>query len=49
MPHPERAIFTLSSPSFSLEKEKFIRKGQEIPKYYEPAMKVFKNAVKYFK
>lgn len=48
MPHPERAIFAMNSPDFQSEKEKLVRDGKEIPLYYEPAMKIFKNTVNYF-
>lgn len=49
MPHPERAIFSTNHPDFQIEKEKLVRHGKKIPEYYDPAMQVFKNAVRYFK
>ena len=49
MPHPERAIFTLNHPDYQFMKEKLIREGKKIPEIYEPALKVFQNAVSYFK
>lgn len=48
MPHPERAIFSVSHPDFQLQKEKLLRENKEIPEYYEPAIQIFKNAVDYF-
>ena len=47
MPHPERAIFMGNFPDFQLLKEKAKREGKEIPEYYEPAVKIFQNAVSY--
>jgi len=49
MPHPERAIFAASSPDFQKLKEKMKRGRENIPTYYEPALKIFKNAVDYVK
>ncbi len=48
MPHPERALFFTNRPDWSLLKEKYLRKGEEIPKYTK-ALDIFKNAVDYFK
>ncbi|MFH1588600.1 MAG: phosphoribosylformylglycinamidine synthase I [Candidatus Diapherotrites archaeon] len=48
MPHPERAIKFTNLPNWSLLKEKFKREGKEIPKYGD-GLKIFKNAVDYFK
>ncbi|MBS3078593.1 phosphoribosylformylglycinamidine synthase I [Candidatus Pacearchaeota archaeon] len=47
MPHPERAIFTSNSPIFQKEKEKLKRQRMEIPEVYEPARRIFQNAVDY--
>lgn len=49
MPHPERAIFSGNFPDFQLQKETSKRQEKEMPEYYEPALKIFKNAVDYFK
>lgn len=49
MPHPERAIFWSSHPDYQQIKEEMIRKGEPLPEIYDPALKIFKNAVKYFK
>lgn len=49
MPHPERAIFIASSPDFQKLKEKMLREGKDIPTFYEPAVKLFENAVNYIK
>ena len=49
MPHPERAILYGSSPYFQQLKEIFKRKGERLPKYYEPTLNIFKNAVEYVK
>ena len=48
MPHPERAINFTQLPDWTLLKEKYKREGKEVPKE-GPGMKIFKNAVKYFK
>lgn len=48
MPHPERAIFAASHPDFQESKEKLLREGREVEAYYEPAIRIFKNAVNYF-
>ena len=48
MPHPERAIFNLNHPDFMLNREKLLREGREVEAYYEPAIRIFKNAVDYF-
>jgi len=48
MPHPERAIFAVNHPDFQVNKEKLLREGREVEAYYEPAIRIFKNAVDYF-
>ncbi len=49
MPHPERSILYGSSPYFQNLKELFKRRGEKLPKYYEPSLRIFKNAVNYAK
>ena len=49
MPHPERSIFWYSHPDFQLEKEIALRNRKKMPDIYMPAMKIFENAVNYFK
>jgi len=49
MPHPERAIFWTAHPDFQMKKEELLRKGKKVPEIYHPALKIFENAVKYFK
>jgi phosphoribosylformylglycinamidine synthase len=48
MPHPERAIYSLNHPTYQLNKEIAKRTGKPIPELYQPALKIFENAVKYF-
>ncbi|MDP2649757.1 MAG: phosphoribosylformylglycinamidine synthase I [bacterium] len=48
MPHPERAIFFTQLPQWPYLKEKLQREKKEIPKE-GPGLKIFQNAVKYFK
>lgn len=48
MPHPERAMEFTQLPDWPLQKEKLLREGKELPKD-GPGLKIFKNAVKYFK
>jgi len=48
MPHPERAIFFTQLPHWPYLKEKLKRNGKKIPKY-GPGLKIFQNAVKYYK
>jgi len=48
MPHPERAQLFTQLPNWTYLKEKFIREGKKLPKT-GPGLKVFLNAVKYFK
>jgi phosphoribosylformylglycinamidine synthase len=47
MPHPERALSYTNHPDFQMIKESAKRDGKSLPKIYEPALTVFKNAVKY--
>lgn len=48
MPHPERAIFFTQLPHWPYLKETFIREGKIIPEN-GPGLKIFQNAVNYFK
>lgn len=48
MPHPERAIYSISEPEFHFKKELAKRNGKEIPENIESNLKIFKNAVNYF-
>lgn len=48
MPHPERAVFFTQLPHWPYLKEKFVRENKKIPKY-GPGLKIFQNAVSYFK
>ena len=48
MPHPERNIFFTQQPDWTLQREKLKRAGKEIPEE-SAGMKVFRNAVEYFK
>lgn len=48
MPHPERAIFFTQLPNWPYIKEERLRKGKEIPTI-GPGLKIFQNAVNYFK
>lgn len=48
MPHPERAIFFTQLPHWPYLKEKLTRENKKIPKY-GPGLKIFQNAVEYFK
>lgn len=49
MPHPERAIYSISEPEFHLRKEKAKRNSREMPEFIESNLKIFKNAVNYIK
>jgi phosphoribosylformylglycinamidine synthase len=49
MPHPERAIYSVSEPEFQLRKEMAKRDNREMPEFIESNLKIFKNAVKYVK
>lgn len=48
MPHPERAIDFTQLPLWTLQKEQLKRQGKDIPTEAD-GLKVFKNAVNYFK
>ncbi len=48
MPHPERGMFFTQRDDWTLLKEEYIRKGNEIP-VYSDCITLFKNAVEYFK
>jgi phosphoribosylformylglycinamidine synthase len=48
MPHPERAIFFNQLPNWPYLKEKYKRENKKIPEF-GPGLKVFQNAVSYFK
>ncbi len=48
MPHPERNIFFTQQDNWTLQKEEFKRSGKKIPEE-SAGMKIFRNAVKYFK
>lgn len=48
MPHPERAMFFTQMADWGLQKEKLKREGKSLPEFSN-GMKVFKNAVEYFK
>lgn len=48
MPHPERAMFFTQLPHWPLLKEKYLRAGKPLPREAQ-GLKIFKNAVEYFK
>lgn len=48
MPHPERALFYTQLPNWPLQKEKYKREGKMMSDE-GPGLKIFKNAVEYFK
>jgi phosphoribosylformylglycinamidine (FGAM) synthase-like amidotransferase family enzyme len=48
MPHPEAAVRFTHLPNWLKLRQEMLRKGQEIPKY-GPGLKIFENAVNYFK
>lgn len=48
MPHPERAQLFSQLPNWPLLKEKYTREGKKIPED-GPGIKIFQNAVNYFK
>jgi len=48
MPHPERALYSISEPEYQLKKEIAKRNGQNIPEFIENNLQIFKNAVEYF-
>lgn len=45
MPHPERAIYSISEPEFQLKKEIAKRDNKEMPELIETNFMIFKNAV----
>lgn len=47
MPHPERAIYSVSEPDYRLKKELAKRKGVTLPSLMENNLLLFKNAVQY--
>ncbi|MDG7056320.1 MAG: phosphoribosylformylglycinamidine synthase subunit PurQ [Wolbachia endosymbiont of Meromenopon meropis] len=47
MPHPERGIFFTQQDNWSIEKEKYKRLGNAVPKYGD-GMLIFENALRYF-
>jgi phosphoribosylformylglycinamidine (FGAM) synthase-like amidotransferase family enzyme len=49
MPHPERAIYSVSRPDYQLQKELARRKNLDVPKYVESNLSIFRNAIDYFK
>jgi phosphoribosylformylglycinamidine synthase len=49
MPHPERALYSVSEPEFQLKKEIAKREGRQIPELIETNFMIFKNAVDFFK
>lgn len=48
MPHPERGMFFNQLPHWQLQKDLYNRDGKRLPKE-GPGLKIFQNAVKYFK
>jgi phosphoribosylformylglycinamidine synthase len=48
MPHPERAQFFTQLPHWTYLKEQLMRKGKKLPKD-GPGIRIFRNAVEYFK
>jgi phosphoribosylformylglycinamidine synthase len=48
MPHPERNILFTHRDNWTVEKEKMIRAGKDLPESSD-GMKVFTNAIEYFK
>jgi phosphoribosylformylglycinamidine synthase len=48
MPHPERAVFFTQRDDWPLLKEVYLREGTDIP-IYSDGLKIFNNAVSYFK
>jgi phosphoribosylformylglycinamidine synthase len=47
MPHPERGMFFVQRPDWTLLKEEFLRKGNTLPEFSD-GLQIFKNAVQYF-
>ncbi|MDO8658384.1 MAG: phosphoribosylformylglycinamidine synthase I [Candidatus Levybacteria bacterium] len=48
MPHPERAVFFTQLPNWPYLKEKYLRENKKILEI-GPGLKIFQNAVEYFK
>ena len=48
MPHPERGMFFNQLPNWPYLKQKYLKENKPLPKE-GPGLKVFQNAVKYFK
>lgn len=48
MPHPERGMFFTQRDDWTLLREVYIRRGDDIPEYSD-GIQIFKNAVSYFK
>lgn len=48
MPHPERAMFFTQRPDWPLKAEQLKRQGKKLPEYSD-GIKIFQNAVRYFK
>ena len=48
MPHPERGMFFTQRDDWTLQREAYRRRGEDIPEYSE-GIQIFKNAVSYFK
>ncbi len=48
MPHPERGMFFVQRPDSYFFKEKYRREGKNLPEFSD-GLKIFQNAVKYFK
>ena len=48
MPHPERGMFFTQLPHWTYLKEQYLRENKKLPKYAD-GLKIFKNAVRYFK
>jgi len=49
MPHPERAVYSISEPEFHLKKEAAKRTDNKMPEFIESNLKIFKNAVDFIK
>ena len=49
MPHPERAIYSISDPEFQFKKEFAKRENKKVPELNEGNFNIFQNAVNYFK
>jgi phosphoribosylformylglycinamidine synthase subunit PurQ / glutaminase len=48
MPHPERAVFFNQLPNWTLLKELYFRQRKKLP-IYGPGLKIFQNAITYFR